>query len=179
MPRSPDATAGDLADQLLRLTRRLHHAHKRNLSPVGITPAQSRLLRTVARSPAPPRMADVAAQLEVVPRAVTSLVDALEERGLVRRVPDTANRRVVRITVTEEGVAALKELRRARRSAAEDVLAPLSAGQRTALGELLAQLEAEGGRGHPGGHGHGRGPGHGHDHDREKRHRHEEERGSR
>lgn len=146
MPRPSDATAGDLADQLLSLTRRLHHVHKRNLSPVGITPAQSRLLRTVARSTTPPRMADIAAQLEVVPRAVTTLVDALEERGLVRRVPDQSNRRVVRIKVTEGGIAALKELRRARRSAAEAVLAPLSAAQRGELSELLAQLES--GRGH-------------------------------
>ncbi|MCT2591456.1 MarR family transcriptional regulator [Streptomyces sp. N2-109] len=146
MPRTPDATAGDLADQLLSLTRRLHHVHKRNLSPVGITPAQSRLLRTVARTATPPRMADIAAQLEVVPRAVTTLVDALEERGLVRRVPDVTNRRVVRIKVTEGGIAALKELRQARRSAAEAVLAPLSADQRTELSALLAQLETE----HPG-----------------------------
>lgn len=146
MPRPPDATAGDLADQLLSLTRRLHHVHKRNLSPVGITPAQSRLLRTVARSATPPRMADIAAALEVVPRAVTTLVDALEERGLVRRVPDQNNRRVVRIKVTEGGIAALKELRRARRSAAEAVLAPLSPAQRGELSELLAQLETGRGR---------------------------------
>ncbi|AXK31964.1 MarR family transcriptional regulator [Streptomyces armeniacus] len=139
-------SAGDLADQLLWLTRRLHHAHKRNLAPVGITPAQSRLLRTVARSDGPPRMADVAERLGVVPRAVTTLVDALEERRLVRRVPDPASRRVVRLEVTEEGTAVLKELRSARRSAAEAILAPLSQEQRTELSGLLALLGAERGQ---------------------------------
>ncbi|RLL69910.1 MarR family transcriptional regulator [Streptomyces sp. Z26] len=138
------ASAGDLADQLLGLTRRLQHAYKRDLAPLGVTPAQSRLLRTVARSDGPPRMADVAERLGVVPRAVTTLVDALEERHLVRRVPDPASRRVVRLEVTEDGVAALKELRRARRSAAEGILAPLSPEQRTQLSALLALLGAEG-----------------------------------
>lgn len=136
-----DEAAGDLADQLLRLTRRLSHAHRHNFAPVGVTPAQARLLRTVARSTAPPRMADLAEQLGVVPRQVTTLVDALEERGLVRRAPDPANRRVTRIELTDSGAVALKELRRARRSAAEELLAPLSAAQRDALSELLGRLE--------------------------------------
>lgn len=138
---SPDETAGDLADQLLRLTKRLNHAHRQHFAPVGVTPAQARLLRTAAHGAEPPRMADLSERLGVVPRQVTSLVDALEERSLVRRVPDTVNRRVTRIEVTEDGRSALKELRRARRSAAEELLAPLSHGQRDELSGLLTLLE--------------------------------------
>ncbi|GAB2824199.1 MarR family winged helix-turn-helix transcriptional regulator [Streptomyces sp. NPDC054796] len=137
-----DETAGDLADQLLRLTRRLNHAHRHNFAPVGVTPAQARLLRTVARCEAPPRMADLAEFLGVVPRQVTSLVDALEERGLVRRAADPSNRRVTRIELTEDGRTALKELRRARRSAAEELLAPLSRAQRDDLSGLLGLIDA-------------------------------------
>ncbi|MFK8912816.1 MarR family winged helix-turn-helix transcriptional regulator [Streptomyces sp. YS-3] len=131
---------GVLAEQLLRLTRRLHRIHKQYLEPVGITPAQSRLLRTVAHYDSPPRMADLAARLEVVPRAVTTLVDALEESGNVRRVPDPTNRRVVRIELTEAGRATLRSLRGARRGAAEEILAPLTADQREVLGGLLSAL---------------------------------------
>ncbi|MFF2778357.1 MarR family winged helix-turn-helix transcriptional regulator [Streptomyces sp. NPDC058052] len=132
---------GLLAEQLLRLTRRLHRIQKRHLEPVGITPAQSRLLRLVAHfGDAPPRMADLAARLEVVPRAVTSLVDGLEAAGRVRRVPDPANRRVIRIELTDEGRATLRELRSARRAAAEDILAPLTVEQREVLGGLLTAL---------------------------------------
>ncbi|MFJ2932365.1 MarR family winged helix-turn-helix transcriptional regulator [Streptomyces sp. NPDC087219] len=135
----PDAD-GLLAEQLLRLTRRLHRIQKRHLEPVGITPAQSRLLRTVAHFGEPPRMADLAARLEVVPRAVTSLVDGLEAVDRVRRVPDPSNRRVVRIELTDAGRATLRELRSARRAAAEDILAPLTAAQREVLGGLLTAL---------------------------------------
>ncbi|AJZ84029.1 MarR family winged helix-turn-helix transcriptional regulator [Streptomyces antimycoticus] len=133
-------TSGLLAEQLLRLTRRLHRAQKRHMEPLGITPAQSRLLRTVSHSDQPPRMADLAQHLEVVPRAVTTLVDALEAHGSVRRVPDPSNRRVVRIELTDTGRATLRALREARRAAAEDILAPLSDQQRDALGDLLNTL---------------------------------------
>ncbi|GGP44840.1 MarR family winged helix-turn-helix transcriptional regulator [Streptomyces calvus] len=133
---------GLLAEQLLRLTRRVHRIQKRHLErrELGITPAQSRLLRTLAHYGSPPRMADLAQRLEVVPRAVTTLVDGLEANGKVRRVPDPANRRVIRIELTDDGRAALRELRAARRSAAEEILAPLDGQQREALGELLDTL---------------------------------------
>lgn len=137
-----DTKDGVLAEQLLRLTRRLHRIQKRHLEPLGITPAQSRLLRTVAHLSAgqPPRMADLAARLEVVPRAVTTLVDGLEGADCVRRVPDPANRRVIRIELTDTGRATLRRLRNARTDAAEEILAPLTADQREVLGGLLNAL---------------------------------------
>ncbi|GAA1566415.1 MarR family transcriptional regulator [Streptomyces globosus] len=137
-----DSTDGVLAEQLLRLTRRLHRIQKRHLEPLGITPAQSRLLRLVsyAEGDLPPRMADLAARLEVVPRAVTTLVDGLEAAGCVRRAPDPANRRVIRIELTDTGRETLRRLRSARTDAAEEILAPLTAGQRDQLGGLLDAL---------------------------------------
>ncbi|MER6089022.1 MarR family winged helix-turn-helix transcriptional regulator [Streptomyces bluensis] len=138
---TPDAD-GLLAEQLLRLTRRVHRIQKRHLERSGldITPAQSRLLRTLTHYGSPPRMADLAERLEVVPRAVTTLVDGLEASGRVRRVPDPSNRRVIRIELTDEGRTALRELRGARRAAAEEILAPLTDEQREILGGLLNTL---------------------------------------
>ncbi|MFG3100825.1 MarR family winged helix-turn-helix transcriptional regulator [Streptomyces sp. NPDC048182] len=133
---------GLLAEQLLRLTRRVFRIQKRHLqhSDLGITPAQSRLLRTLAHYGEPPRMADLAERLEVVPRAVTTLVDGLEAAGMARRAPDPANRRVIRVELTEDGRAALRELHGARRAAAAEILAPLTDEQRAALGGLLDAL---------------------------------------
>jgi DNA-binding MarR family transcriptional regulator len=133
---------GLLAEQLLRLTRRVHRIQKRHLEQrdLGVTPAQSRLLRTLAHYGSPPRMADLAERLEVVPRAVTTLVDGLEANGKVRRVADPANRRVTRIELTDEGRSTLRELRGARRSAAAEILAPLTEKERQVLGVLLDTL---------------------------------------
>ena len=131
-----------LAEQLLRLTRRVHRIQKRQLHErgLGVTPAQSRLLRTLAHWETPPRMADLAERLEVVPRAVTTLVDGLEASGKVRRVPDPANRRVIRIELTEDGLKTLQGLRDVRRAAAEEILAPLTDEQRDVLDGLLDTL---------------------------------------
>jgi DNA-binding MarR family transcriptional regulator len=131
-----------LAEQLLRLTRRVHGIQKRQLHErgLGVTPAQSRLLRTLAHWETPPRMADLAERLEVVPRAVTTLVDGLEASGKVRRVPDPANRRVIRIELTDDGLKTLQGLRDVRRAAAEEILAPLTDEQRNVLGGLLDTL---------------------------------------
>jgi DNA-binding MarR family transcriptional regulator len=137
-----DELTGRLADQLLGLSRRLHRAQRRRLDPLGVTPAQARLLRALGHWEEPPRMADLAQRLDVVPRAVTTLVDALEERGVVRRAPDPRNRRVIRIELTEGGLRALDELRRARRAAAAEILAPLDDPGRAALTRLLAVLDS-------------------------------------
>ncbi|KUL33681.1 MarR family transcriptional regulator [Streptomyces sp. NRRL F-4489] len=144
---SPEPPAGaadaNVAEQLVRLTRRMQRAQKRHMDrlDLAVTPAQSRLLRIVGhcRGTAP-RMADLAERLEVVPRAVTTLVDALEANGTVRRVPDPANRRVVRIELTDTGRSALRALRGARRAAAEEILSPLTPAQRAQLGGLLSTL---------------------------------------
>ena len=138
---TPDAD-GLLAEKLVWLTRHVHRIQKRHLEErdLGITPAQSRLLRTLAHCDSPPRMADLAERLEVVPRAVTTLVDGLEASGKVRRVPDPTNRRVIRIELTDDGSSALRELRGARTSAAEEILAPLTDEQRGVLGGLLDTL---------------------------------------
>ncbi|MFI0943474.1 MarR family winged helix-turn-helix transcriptional regulator [Streptomyces sp. NPDC021020] len=144
--RTDDLTAR-LSDQLLGLSRRLHRAQRHRLEPLGITPAQARLLRALshwdAHGAEPPRMADLAQRLEVVPRAVTTLVDALEERELVRRAPDPSNRRVIRIQLTEGGRSAVQELRQARRTAAAEILSPLDGDARAALTRLLAVLDRE------------------------------------
>ncbi|MCK1798109.1 MarR family transcriptional regulator [Streptomyces sp. XM4193] len=136
-------SSGRLADQLADLTRRLHRAQRRRLEPLGVTPAQARLLRTLERCDSPPRMADLAALMDVVPRAITSLVDALEEHGAVRRAPDAASRRVTRVEITEEGAGLLRELREARRSAVRELLAPLSGAEQEELSTLLSALEPE------------------------------------
>lgn len=60
--------------------------------------------------------------------------------GKVRRVPDPANRRVIRIELTEDGLKTLQGLRDVRRAAAEEILTPLSNEQRAVLGGLLDAL---------------------------------------
>jgi DNA-binding MarR family transcriptional regulator len=128
---------------VFRLTRRLRHAQAEQLAPLGLTPAQERALRVITRSEEPPRMAEIADRLGIVPRSLTTVIDSLEAVGLVRREIDPRNRRAILLHLTERGAAVRDDLREARRRAAEELFAPLSAGDRNALGELLAALDDE------------------------------------
>jgi len=134
---------GQLADLLQRLMKRLRRAQAQRLAPLGLTPAQERALRMITRSEEPLRMTELADQLGIVPRSVTTVVDALEQAGLVRREIDPHNRRAIRLHLTDRGLAVRDDMREARRRAAEDLFAPLTAGDREALGELLEQLDQE------------------------------------
>jgi DNA-binding MarR family transcriptional regulator len=131
-----------LADLLHQLTRRLRRAQAERLAPLGLTPAQERALRIITRSEEPPRMTELADHLGIVPRSVTTVVDALEEAGLVRREVDPQNRRAIRLHLTDRGMAVRNEMREARRRAAEDLFAPLPPEDRKALGDLLSLLDA-------------------------------------
>ncbi|GAA1556233.1 MarR family transcriptional regulator [Actinomadura kijaniata] len=130
----------DLADLLLRTTKRIRHAQSRRLAPLGLTPSQARALRVIVRD-GPLRMVDLAGRLGVVPRSVTTMVDGLEAAGLVGRAPDPANRRSLLVRPTERGHDARVRMAEARRAAVEEVLAPLSADQRRALRDLLAVID--------------------------------------
>ena len=131
-----------LADLLQRLMRRLRRAQAERLAPLGLTPAQERALRVISRSEEPLRMTELADRLGIVPRSLTTVVDALEEAGLVRREIDPRNRRAILLHLTDEGAAVRDGLREARRRAAEDLFAPLSAEDRKTLAGLLTLLDS-------------------------------------
>jgi DNA-binding MarR family transcriptional regulator len=67
-----------LADLIHGLTRRLRRAQAEGLAPLGLTPAQERALRMIARSEEPLRMTEIADRLHIVPRSLTTVIDDLE-----------------------------------------------------------------------------------------------------
>lgn len=152
----PEGSPSDLADLVAQTARRIRRGSTEHLAPLGITGAQARVLRIVSDGPI--RMADIAARLEVVPRSVTSMVDGLEETGLVRRRPDPDDRRSVLVEPTPGGKRLLARLHDARRATAEQVFGPLDEADRAELVRLLGRLCAGGcrrneavGSGHRGG----------------------------
>ncbi len=141
LTRMEQEDAVQLADLLQRLTKRLRRAQAERLAPFGLTPAQERALRMITRSEEPPRMSELADHLGIVPRSLTTVVDALEKAGLVRREVDPDNRRAIRLHLTEHGAAVRDDMREARRRAAEDLFAPLTEKDRKALVQLLSRID--------------------------------------
>ncbi|MFJ4095687.1 MarR family winged helix-turn-helix transcriptional regulator [Kitasatospora sp. NPDC089913] len=71
---------------------------------------------------------------------MVAVVNELAERGLVERTPDPADRRRNVITVTTGGRAHLRRLDAVVDAAQDALLAPLDAGERARLTELLTRL---------------------------------------
>lgn len=129
--------AGQLADLVQMLGRRLRHGTGERLAPLGLTPGQGRALTMLSRAGGPLRMAELAKRLHVVPRSATGVVDGLEELGLVRRGIDPGNRRSILVDLTDRGRGTLDELAEARRQAAEELFAALQPDEQRQLLSLL------------------------------------------
>lgn len=143
-PRGDRCAAGDggphLAELLVRSTRRLHRCTQPAFGALGLTNAQARAVRLLEDAGRPVRMADLAAALEVVPRTATSVVDDLEEAGLVGRAIDRNDRRSLLVSLTPAGGRLLARLADARRQSADSLFSTLSEHERGELARLLAKV---------------------------------------
>lgn len=142
-------TGARLAELLTSAARRFHRAAGARLAPLGLTWAQARVMRLIAEPGSSMRMADIAAQLGVVPRSATSMVDALEASRLVARHADLQDRRSVLVSLTDDGRRLLDGLHSARHRTAEAMLAPLGEADRAELVRLLEAVVAGCGTGCP------------------------------
>lgn len=149
MPSSPSHAPDDpqhqpsLRQLVMYAARALRRSSKSELEPFGLTPSQSRALGVVARyGDLHPRLGDVAARLDIAPRSATEVIDDLQERGLVERAPDPADRRAVTIRLTDEGRALRDRIEQARAKRGDEFFGHLSAAQRDTLRDLLQQALA-------------------------------------
>ena len=129
-----------LAEQLTRASWRLRRGSKKDLDALGISFGPARALRLIANEPEPIRIGDLAARLEVVPRSATTLVDALENAGLVARVADPRDRRSVLLEATTAGRALIDRMDLQRHATAAALFSELSPTERKQLHGLLARL---------------------------------------
>ncbi|MGW7528337.1 MarR family winged helix-turn-helix transcriptional regulator [Streptomyces sp. NPDC054783] len=82
----------------------------------------------------------VAAHMDIDPGAVSRLVDRLVAKGLIRREPDPASRRSVRLVLTEQGQALVPELAEIADRNDAHYFGSLDAGQRRQLEEWIRRL---------------------------------------
>lgn len=102
-------------------------------------PAMSILL-TLSMADGALRVGEIADRMQVVGPHVTRQVQALEHRGLVRRVADPNDRRASLIEPTESGTEAANRYTSTIVSWFREVIADWPANDRTELGRLLGKL---------------------------------------
>lgn len=111
------------------------------LSPPGLSLTAAATLATLARS-GPRRLTALAAAEGVTQPAMTQLIARLADSGLVERLADPADGRVVHVQLTAEGRELMASRRTARAERLAGLLATLSPADRQALAEALPAMNA-------------------------------------
>lgn len=113
-PDTPAVTEEDYRDILAfrDQLRRFLHWSEAEAGRVGLTPARHQLLLAVRGHPGgeAPTIGDIAEHLQLRHHSAVGLVDRAEAAGLVERVPDDHDRRVVHVRLQHAGRKALDEL---------------------------------------------------------------------
>jgi DNA-binding MarR family transcriptional regulator len=123
---------------LWRTYDRLRALEEELFARYDLTPQQYNALRLLAGAhPDKIRTLELAARLVSRAPDITRLLDKLEQRRLIERDRPADNRRVVRVGVTEAGLALLHELRQPLRDCHVRQLGHLSPRQLKELATLL------------------------------------------
>jgi DNA-binding MarR family transcriptional regulator len=107
----PGGGAVAALDRLWGLSLLLGDLMQQGLAERGMTLARAAVVVLVDRQGASTQRA-LSRSLRVTPRNITGLVDALEEEGLVVRAPHPSDRRATLVTLTRQGSALARALRR-------------------------------------------------------------------
>jgi len=109
--------------------------------PHDITHMDSRVLSYFDRHPGATQ-SDLAAHSGRDKAQLARLVKGLRERGLLDGVPDSVDRRNLRMTLTAQGKAVQRTLQQAARRLSAQAVAGLTDAQRAQLVEMLEQVNA-------------------------------------
>ncbi|GAB3362829.1 MarR family winged helix-turn-helix transcriptional regulator [Modestobacter lapidis] len=132
-----DGTA--LGDLLMRVARTQRRRWREALAPWDLSPHQARALRVVCAGDGV-RLSDLAEALRIAPRSATEVADGLQERGLVERAADPADRRAVVLRPTEAGRRIQRELADARTADSTELFDRLAPADRAELERILRLL---------------------------------------
>lgn len=99
------------------------------------------VLVAVSRAEAPSQLS-LATQLGIDKNQMTAVIDALEERSLVKRTADPADRRARLIAITPRGRRRLDRARAAIREVEDHLLDALEPDARRSFRSMLSQIAA-------------------------------------
>jgi DNA-binding MarR family transcriptional regulator len=88
---------------LIHAAREVEGSLERALAPHGLSLAKYGVIAQLAAASEPLSLTELAGRLSCVRSNITQLVDRLEADGLVRRVDDPEDRRIVRAVLTKVG----------------------------------------------------------------------------
>ena len=99
---STSAPATEVFTLLDQVAKRLREIQRITVNEVNLTPPQFQTLRLLWGQDCQP-FKDLAKTNGCTPPTMTGIVDTLEKKGLVRRMPNPEDRRSLLVTLTEKG----------------------------------------------------------------------------
>jgi len=127
-----------VAGLLTRVKLKLFEALEAELEPLGITAAQYVIILNLAGGV--DSASGLCRSVSYDPGAMTRMIDRLEKKGLVRRVPCAEDRRVMRLALTEEGKAVYPRLMESAAAVLNHRLRGFSRDEVRQLEQLLTRL---------------------------------------
>jgi DNA-binding MarR family transcriptional regulator len=137
-----DVAPMEVLSRVGRLARHLDRGRRAAFAEHGLEPWEFDVLAALRRAGAPYELSpgDLLPRTLVTSGTMTARVDKLAARGLVRRRRDPADRRGVRVRLTDAGRAAVDAALDDLLAHERRLLAALSTADRTRLAELLRTL---------------------------------------
>jgi DNA-binding MarR family transcriptional regulator len=142
LPPGLDLTVEGIVDRIGGINRRIKRMHEETLEQIGLTYSDWHVLTSLHWAGAPYRRSagELARHAELTSGAMTSRLDALEAEGLVRRLRDPDDRRVVLVELTDEGRDRHEKGMGVQAKKEAFLAAALSANEKEQLNKLLRRV---------------------------------------
>ncbi|MEV4760509.1 MarR family transcriptional regulator [Micromonospora sp. NPDC049559] len=133
----------EIVTPIWRIAKLLADDRRRTLAALGIDPSTLDLLSVLRRSGPPYELStrEITRRTLVTAGAISQRVARAEQAGLVERSPSAASRRAVSVRLTEAGHTLIERTVRELLEHEADLIAGLTASDRTTLRDLLAKTE--------------------------------------
>ena len=115
---------------------------KERLAPLDLAPAHAGILRIISLSDGLSQQA-LGEKLGVFPSRLVSMLDELEERGLIERRDNPTDRRSYSLYLTKGGLASLRDIERIGRENQDALCTALDSSERGQLASFLARIAAQ------------------------------------
>ena len=125
--------------RFFKLAMRLRASVNEALCAHGLVAPQLGLLRVLDLS-GPASQVDLGRDLGIDKASMVKWLDGLEKAGCLKRVADTKDRRIKRISLTPKGKAKLSLGAKLREGVEQQFFSPLTESEREALEKTLAKL---------------------------------------
>jgi DNA-binding MarR family transcriptional regulator len=129
----------NLEDLLLTLRRKIVDSCRKEGIPLNLTFSQVEILRFIGIDGAK-TMKSIAEYLKITPPSVTDMIAPMEKKGVVKRIEDPHDRRVVTIILTKKAKSIYELTQKRKEQILRDMLSRLSATDKKTLERIISIL---------------------------------------